>query len=240
MATQTIFGFVNTWTDGDAPMAGSQTADSSGINGNWWKLAEKMAALFELPATTLKSAIINGAQLKTTVFDAVTLEQDSSTKKARIKDGGVVIAKCGTDLTDGSTLEQDGTTKKIRAKTKGITATQVSDNNVKAKSYLRASVSDVGGNFYQIGGVVMTASHGIPIKRACSITAIRVRSSGGIVASFTYDAGVKTIAADSYVSFKQHLVTEFDVYINGSLSFSEVHTQFSAGSAFLTVELENS
>jgi len=93
MAAQTIFGWVNTWAQGDQPGAGSQAADSSGVNGNWWKFAEKFNFLFSLPATVLKNAIIGAINLKTDVTDNATLTQDGTTNKLKVKDAGIGLTQ---------------------------------------------------------------------------------------------------------------------------------------------------
>ena len=184
MAAQTILNWLNTWAQGDNPGAGSQSEDSSGINGNFWKIAAKLNVIFSLPASILKNAIIGAPQLKTDVTDNATLTQDGSTNKLKIKDSGVGTTQVANDA---------------------ITGAKQSHDNPARKWYQLLMLPDSAPTGYAImGGVtispaVATNNARLTIVRACSLTGISAFQYSVGVVSATFDYGdYALVAGDTF------------------------------------------
>lgn len=82
MAMGDFGGWLKNWANGDNPQAGSQSTDSNGINGNWWKIWQAFLVLLNIPSLTIKSGIIGAAQLAAGVVDGVTMLLNGDNKLA--------------------------------------------------------------------------------------------------------------------------------------------------------------
>jgi len=141
MSAQTIFGWINTWADGDNPGAGSQSADSNGLNGDWWKIGEKMAHIFNLPATSLKDAIIGGRNLKTDTADGSTIEQDATTKSLKVKAGGITATELATGAVTAGKIADGGVDTAGRLASNVVTTAKILDANVTTAKITDANVT---------------------------------------------------------------------------------------------------
>jgi hypothetical protein len=137
MASQTIMNWLLTWADGDEPGAGSQSADSTGLNGQWWKIAEVLAGIFSLPSGALKASIIHGSNLNNDVVDMTSLTRDGSGAIC-INTGGVNHLMLG-QITDDSTIQKNGSTGMLEVKS--VPQAKMAANSVGTAELIDANVT---------------------------------------------------------------------------------------------------
>lgn len=211
--------------DGENPGAGSQVADSNGLNGNMWKLDY----LFEEHNTdgTHKDSKIGKAQLKTDVADGSTIEKHA-TNGLQLKDGGITGAKMNQtagQVVDGTGLEfntnairlKDGGVLTAKLADDAVTAAKISHDNNRTKNlYSLAFAAKTAGTYAKYNGELTTAALGIPMLRAGKVTKIMCTHAGGGVVSISnaygsgglgsFDAGdrinaaIDTWTSDDYVT----------------------------------------
>lgn len=112
---------IGMWLDGENPGAGSQAGDSTGLNGNSWKLDIAVGTEHNANGTH-KTNIIDGAQLKTTVADGSTIVHTGAPLKLGVKDDGLDGIKLKASVVDDDSLEVSAATgtkvlriKKVKA-----------------------------------------------------------------------------------------------------------------------------
>jgi hypothetical protein len=132
---------LGTWLLNESPGAGSQTVDNNALNGNWLKLDK--VGLEHNPDGTHKAAVIDCTNLKSTVADGVSIEQDGSTKKLKVKllsitsgflgAGSVIAGKLlgtGTGkVVDGTSIQLNGSNE-LEVKDGGISSAKIASNAV--------------------------------------------------------------------------------------------------------------
>jgi len=244
-----FFAWIDNWASGDTPAAGSQSADSHSVNGQWYKIAEKMNVLFSLPANTLRSSIIDAAQLKSSVADDTTITKDASTGKLKVKDGGIDGSKTSVDIADGTTIVKDATTGKLKV------ADALSSALDGAKFYITFDTFNpynpsarpmyIDNGFMCHGGVLCTINEGVPVVDDCVVVGASVCTYGGNVSNFDFSAAPIAFAAGAKLSPRINAnfssgVTGISIFSNGTAIFG-----FSAGIGsggtplFLTLAFKN-
>jgi hypothetical protein len=153
----TAFLNLGKWLDGENPGSGPQDGTpSDGLNGDKDKIDLAIGTGHNVNGTH-KAAVIDGANLKSTVVDGSTLEQDSVSKALRAKDLGISTAK----------LANDAVTKiKVAADVAGSGLKQNDDGSLSP---------DVDGTTIQVGSngklsLVGSLTNGLPIPFAFSDT----------------------------------------------------------------------
>jgi hypothetical protein len=232
MAAQTIFNWILTWADGDTPGAGSQSADSSGTNGQFWKIGEKMDAIFSLPTSSLKSAIIGAAQLKTTVCDGVTVQLNGTTNKIEVKDPTSKIPAGGLAT---ATLAD-----------RAVTPVKTSHDNKRTKH--------VYGPYIWNAATVDTASYctlanvtnliTAPVQRAGCVTGVAIQAlgGGGVVQTFTWaynEAGTGYCAVGDKIGLYTGDGVNYYIRINGVNKLTIATGSGYAGPLVGFIEYEN-
>jgi len=106
------------WTDGENPGAGSQSVDSTGLNGDKIKLDTAVGAGHNADGSH-KANIIDGPSLKTTVADGSTLQLTGSPLKLNVKGDGIQGTHLNANVVDNDSLEVSAPTgtKTLRIKT---------------------------------------------------------------------------------------------------------------------------
>lgn len=87
------------WTQGEHPGAGTQDFtdfNDKGLGGNFKRLWRAIKTVLAYDGS-LNTNIVDGANLKSTVADGVTMEQDSVTKKLQVKAGGIGTTQLAAD-----------------------------------------------------------------------------------------------------------------------------------------------
>lgn len=79
---------LGSWTDKENPGAGSQDVDNTALNGNWIKIDSALGPGHNADGSH-KNAVIDGANLKSTAADGVSIVQDGGTKKLKVNSGGI-------------------------------------------------------------------------------------------------------------------------------------------------------
>jgi hypothetical protein len=128
---------LGTWPDAENPGAGSQSVDSTGLNGNFIKLDTAVGSHHNADGTH-KANIIDKASLKTTVADASTIELDG-TNGLQVKDAGITAAKLATDAVETLKIKAANVTavklatdsvEEAKIKAAAVTTTKIKDANV--------------------------------------------------------------------------------------------------------------
>src|SRR3989304_9047637 len=148
---------LGTWLDGENPGAGSQSVDSTGLNGNWSKL-DKFGVEHNADGTH-KAAVIDGANLKSTAADGSTLEQDATTKKLKIKDLGVSTGKIADNAVTTLKIADGQITAAKLAATQNVTFGTVTCTTLTATgavSIAAAADSKLTGGGRRLAGLAST------------------------------------------------------------------------------------
>ena len=139
MARAQYNSWLYVWADGDNPGAGSQSVDSTGLNGNWIKLSDAFKAEHDTPGGTHKASSIKRQYLDGTtadkVIDGASLEKDASVG-IRIKayasgTDGVQKSHLNPNVADASTIEKDAGVG-LRIKDAGVTGAKLAAGVVDA------------------------------------------------------------------------------------------------------------
>jgi len=106
------------WLDGENPGAGSQSVDSTGLNGDKIKIDLALGTEHD-PAGTHKADKIDGPSLKTTVADGSTLQASGTPRKLSVKSEGIQGTHLNANVVDNDSLEVSASTgvKTVRIKT---------------------------------------------------------------------------------------------------------------------------
>ena len=109
---------LGTWTDSENPGAGSQTVDSTGLNGDKIKLDTAVGTEHNADGTH-KADKIDGPSLKTTVADGSTLQASGTPRKLSVKAEGIQGSHLNANVVDNDSLEVSAATgvKTVRIKT---------------------------------------------------------------------------------------------------------------------------
>jgi len=97
---------LGTYEQNEHPGAGSQSVDNDNLNGNWKKIDTAIGAAHNADGSH-KAAVIHSDDLNSDVADGSTLEQDSSTKKLKIKADGITGAQIGDDIIGKEHIKSD-------------------------------------------------------------------------------------------------------------------------------------
>jgi hypothetical protein len=185
------------WDAGDNPGAGTKGADSTGLNGQWYKI--DVAVLTEhTSAGAHGSNVIHKGNLHTDVADGTTIERDG-TNGLQIVAGGVDTTQLATDavttikITDANVTTPkianlNVTTGKLAADavddTKlgddAVQAEHLSHDNIRTKIPILFSSAAAGAAGYlKFQNVQFTANLGIPFAIAGCITEWRCCGPSG-------------------------------------------------------------
>lgn len=228
MAAQTIFNYVITWADGDIPSAGSQSQDSTAINGNWWKITAALNVIFNLPNLILRSAIIGKAQLKSDVCDGVTTQLNGTSGAIEIKD-------------PTSKIPNGGLTTVMHADDSITSAKMPHDSTVRKMWYgpWMQVASQIGQADYI--GVCDSAINELPILRNGCITGVVVNANGTVYsATYAYnEAGNGYVVTGNKVSVYTNDGVNWKIRINGVDKLTVVVNNGSTGPLSVLIEIEN-
>jgi hypothetical protein len=182
---------------------GSHKADV--IDGPNLKTTVADATGIQLTGTPLKLNLkddgVTGAKIAAAFADGSTLETSAATgaKTIRIKDAGVTKAKLAADVCDDSTIELDGTNG-LQVKDDGIDASKISHDNNRTKACFTCNIAAAVGTTYALcDGAQLSATIGIPMPRAGSITKISV-CADGTLATGTAAYGSKTFTSGQFLT----------------------------------------
>ncbi len=169
----------------DGPNLKTTVADGSGIQltGSPLKL-------------NLKDDGVTGAKIAAAFADNSTLEMSAATgtKTIRVKDGGITKAKLATSAADATTIELNATNG-LQVKDDGITAPKISHDNTRTKVCFTCNIAtSVGTDYATCSGAQLSATMGIPMPRAGSITKVSVCDAGSVYTG-TASYGVKTFTS---------------------------------------------
>jgi hypothetical protein len=126
---------LGTWTDKENPGAGSQDIDNTALNGNWVKIDNALGGGHNTDGTH-KNGIIDGANLKSTVADGVTLVQDADSKKLKVNPAGIGTAHIADSAITGAKLNVGAVT------TAKLAASAVTSNELAANAVSTAKIQD--------------------------------------------------------------------------------------------------
>lgn len=169
----------------DGPNLKTSVADATGIQltGSPLKL-------------NLKDDGVTGAKIAAAFADGSTLETSAATgaKTIRVKDAGITKAKLASTVADGTSLELDATNG-LQIKADGVTAAKISHDNTRTKVCFTCNIAtSVGTDYATCSGAQLSATMGIPMPRAGSITKISVCDAGSLYTG-TANYGVKTFTS---------------------------------------------
>jgi hypothetical protein len=208
---------LGTWTDGENPGAGSQSVDSTGLNGNFIKI-DTAVGTGHTTAGAHKAHVITGENLHAGVVDGATMDYDTSShylkvkalgiaaaqlntdavETLKIKDANVTAAKLATDAVETAKIK-DAQVTHAKMAADAIESDNISHDNNRTK---QCFVMTFEANVLKIGGL-STVTHpniGIPMPRAGSITRISVCSSAGVVVKDSEVYGTTHFAIDDRLS----------------------------------------
>jgi hypothetical protein len=200
----TTFLDLGKYLDGENPGSGPQDGTpTNGLNGDKDKIDLAVGTGHNADGTH-KAAVIDAANLKSTVPDGSSLEQDATSKKLKIKalgvatemlaDDAVTKAKIAADTagaglkqnTDGSlSPDVDGTTITVNGTTGKLVVTQLSGLSIIPFSFNGTD------EMATIGGRLSTASSGIPIPPG-TVKKLNISTAAGSIASSTVELAVAT------------------------------------------------
>ncbi len=203
---------LNMYSDGDNPGAGvtnSSAPTNTGLNGNWHKI-DAVAGGVITSAGALKSnvvttasiqdnaitsakiganAIING-KVNLSATDDTTLTVASGLIK--VKDSGIGVTQLASNaVTSVKIIDNAVTTAKIIDD--AVTSAKIGSNNTKTKANFVFTKNTATIGYLTAGNVTTSATVGIPMMRAGSITGIYVTSGSGIGTN-TANVGTHTFA----------------------------------------------
>jgi hypothetical protein len=126
---------LGTWTDKENPGAGSQDVDNTALNGNWLKIDSALGSGHNADGTH-KNGSIDGANLKSTVADGVTLVQDADTKKIKVNPAGIGTTHIADSAVTTAKLNSGAVT------TAKLAASAVTSNELAANAIATAKIQD--------------------------------------------------------------------------------------------------
>jgi len=130
---------LGTWLDGENPGAGSQSVDSTGLNGNAIKIDTAIGAEHNADGTH-KAAKIDKGNLKTTVADGSTLELHA-TNGLQAKDAGITAAKLASNAVETAKIKDANVTAaKLAASAIAIGGTAIQAGALKAADFGASAV----------------------------------------------------------------------------------------------------
>jgi hypothetical protein len=252
----TALGNLGTWQQGENPGGGSQVADSNLLNGNWYKLD---VGVFTEHGTdgTHNNDVIDGPNLKTTVCDGTSIQLTGAPLELSIKDLGVTSGKIAANAVIAGKIADGGvnTAAKIAAGIVGptqlatsavetakinddaVTAPKISHDNKRTKvCFVFAFPTDAGGYGYA-AGTICTASLGVPMPQAGSITRISVCNDSGSVSSANSAYGTDTFSQGDKLTvwLETAAADTYEARIN-DVNLLEIER--GGNSAMVTVEVE--
>jgi len=184
------------WLDGENPGSGPQDGTlSDGLNGDKNKIDVALGTGHNTDGSH-KSAVIDGAQLKSTCVDGSSLEQNATTKKLNIKALGVVAAMIADDAVTKAKLASDTPGAGLKQNTDGSLSPDVDGTTITVDGSGKLAASQASGKIIipfsfngtdemaTIGGRLSTASSGIPIPPG-TISKLYVASATGTIAEST-------------------------------------------------------
>lgn len=252
---------LGTWAEGENPGAGSQTVqDNAGLNHNWLKLDAVIGAEHG-SAGTHNNDVIGGASIKNTIVDGTTLVASASTGaktfgvatggigSTQLASGAVTSGKLGTGAVDATALASNAVTEaKINAaavtNTKlgddAVTSAKISHDNTRTKVCFVFTVVTDAQQYAYIGNVQCTATYGLPMPRAGSITKHSVCNNGGVVVSATSTYGTTTFAAGDKIQLymNQAAADTMQVKINDTTKSALSLESSGSGNWISTIEVE--
>jgi hypothetical protein len=197
------------WIDGENPGAGSQSIDSTGLNGNWIKL-DTAVGVAHNPDGSHKTNIIDKANCKTTIADGSSIELHA-TNGLQIKALGVTAAKMAAnsiavggvavqakaikaaDLADGC-IDVGG----LKIAAGAIKAADLGASAVETAAIKDANVTTAKLEYKELIGLLNQAGSGAPTL------AIIKNTLGEVPVMTRYDVGVYrlTVSASLFLSGK--------------------------------------
>lgn len=172
---------LGTWTDKENPGAGSQDVDNTALNGNWLKIDSALGAAHNADGAH-KNAVIDGANLKSTVADGSSLVQDGGTKKLKVNAGGIATSHLADSAVTSAKIA-NGAVATAKLAAGAVTSNELADSAVAT-----AKIQDGAVTAVKIADGTITAA-----KLATGATA----GSGYVVFG---DTRVAATAAGSTVS----------------------------------------
>jgi hypothetical protein len=156
---------LGTYTDGENPGAGSQDVDNTGLNGNWIKI-DTAVGTDHTTAGAHKSAVIDGANLKSTVADGSTIVQDGGTKKLGIPASGITATQLAADAVETAKIKNANVTT-AKLATGAVTANELAMDSVSTVKIQDGAVTAAklasgvaGGSGYMLFGDERVAAAG--------------------------------------------------------------------------------
>lgn len=155
---------LGTWTDGENPGAGSQSVDSTGLNGNQIKLDNALGTQHNVDGTH-KSDVIDGINIKASAVDGATLETTAATgtKTIRVKDGGIGTAK----IADAA-----------------ITAVKLANNVIAAKRWV--GILNQSGSGDPVASTILNSLGGTPLFTRSSAGVYYMTLTGAFTSGKTF------------------------------------------------------
>jgi len=197
-------GLNGNWLILDAAVGVGHNADGTHkadvIDGPNLKTSCADASTIQLTGSPLKLNVkddgITGAKIAAAFADNVTIAASAATgsKTIGVKAASISKAHCATTIADASSIELDPTNG-LQIKADGVTPAKISHDNTRTKNYFTCNIATSAGTDYATcSGAQLSATMGIPMPRAGSITKIIV-SDAGTVYSNTAAYGSKTFTA---------------------------------------------
>jgi hypothetical protein len=197
-------GLNGNWLILDAAVGVGHNADGTHkadvIDGPNLKTSAADASTIQLTGSPLKLNVkddgITGAKIAAAFADNVTIAASAATgtKTIGVKAASISKAHCATTIADASSIELDGTNG-LQIKADGVTPAHMAHDNTRTKVCFTANIATSAGTDYALcSGAQLSASMGIPMPRAGSITKIAV-SDAGTVAVGTANYAAKTFTA---------------------------------------------
>ncbi|MFI5250791.1 MAG: hypothetical protein ACHQQQ_00040 [Bacteroidota bacterium] len=131
---------LGTWSDKENPGAGSQDVDNTALNGNWIKLDTSLGAGHNADVTH-KNAIIDAANLKSSVADGLTLVQDSGTKKLKVNSSGIGTTQLADGCVTTAKIADDAVTT-AKLATSAVTTNELADSAVATAKIQDSAVTE--------------------------------------------------------------------------------------------------
>jgi hypothetical protein len=201
---------MGTWLDGDNPGAGSQTVDSTGLNGNFIKL-DTAVGVGHTAAGAHKGGVIDGPNLAATAVDASSIQLSGAPLKLSVKALGIVASMLAAGaviagkLADGA-IEQasriaDGiiTGAKLAAGT--ITSTQLAPNAVVTAGITDGNVTDAKFSFKVFNAIVNQSGTGAP-----TLTVVSNTLGGSLVPTYFTTGFYKLTLAGAFPNANKVLI----------------------------------
>lgn len=197
-------GLNGNWLILDAAVGVGHNADGTHkadvIDGPNLKTSCADASTIQLTGSPLKLNIkddgVTGAKIAAAFADGVTIAASAATgaKTIGVKAASISKTHCATTIADASSIELDPTNG-LQIKADGVTPAKISHDNTRTKNFFTCNISTSAGTDYAVcSGAQLSASMGIPMPRAGSITKVTV-CDAGTVAVGTANYAAKTFTA---------------------------------------------